>query len=165
VSLPILRNHDPNAVLGVVERTDDDGRYIAEFKPRTVTQTALLGLGGGWRVLELEEEGEQVYVRRAELICFGTDPTREALENVHAAATLERCWREFLAQHPEVRAMPRDHVDKIKRVWLDGAQSAQQVLVDSNPDGPHDLARVRVVCRDLADGIMAEITRIHGREH
>jgi hypothetical protein len=73
VNVPVLRNHDPDAVLGLVEFVEGDGaKVVATFKPRAITQALLLGLGGGWRILELEEVDGTTYVRRAELICLGT---------------------------------------------------------------------------------------------
>lgn len=45
---------------------------------------------------------------------------------------LEAAWREFLAAHPGVRAMPAEHVTKIKTVWLDGASAALVLLQSEN---------------------------------
>lgn len=163
MNVRILKNHDPAFELGELERLEGDGRgMLATFKPRSMTLPGLMGLNGGWRVIEWEELDGVRYVVRAELLCLSTEPDPPG---VHAGQILERCWREFLAGHPEVRAMTGDHVDKIKSVWLDGAQSAQQVMVDGNPGGPTSLERLRACARELADAIMADITRIHGREN
>lgn len=77
---------------------------------------------------------------------------------------LEKYWREFLAEHPEVRAMTRDSLNKLRAVWLDGAQATLLVMRDACPDGP-DLERLKASLEATNDEVMAGITRCHGREN
>jgi hypothetical protein len=68
--LPILRQHDPAAVLGLLEARKD-GRWIATFARGAVPLEVFGTLDGGWRITETDYEGPYPYtqyVRRAELL-------------------------------------------------------------------------------------------------
>lgn len=69
LSLPVLSNHNPQAVIGVFEMLAD-GRLVGTFKPGTITRETLLCLSGGYKLLELEERDGTTYVRKAELMCL-----------------------------------------------------------------------------------------------
>lgn len=69
--LPILRNHDPADVLGVLEGT------VIVFTPGKITLDELRELSGGYRLLESETRDGVDYVRRAELLCLSTIVTRK----------------------------------------------------------------------------------------
>lgn len=87
--LPILRNHDPAAVIGVF--SFHAGRTVAEFKPGAIPLEVLVGIGGGWRVLETEQDGPYPYrtfVRRAELLELSTVTiSRNQAQEGHMSAT------------------------------------------------------------------------------
>lgn len=76
---------------------------------------------------------------------------------------LEKYWREFLAEHPEVRAMDRPMLNKVRAVWLDGAQGLLLSLRDACPGVP-DLEALKAALDSSNDEIMAGITVCHGRE-
>lgn len=75
---------------------------------------------------------------------------------------LERYWREFLAEHPEVRAMTRQQVSKVNSVWLDGAQGLLLALRDACKDGAPDLERIMTAMESAGDEIKAGILRCRG---
>lgn len=77
---------------------------------------------------------------------------------------LEKYWREFLAEHREVRAMTREQVNKVRSVWLDGAQATLLVLRDACPNGP-ELEALKASLEATNDEVMAGIAVCHGKEN
>ena len=174
-SLPILSNHDPSDVLGQVI---DDG--VVQFRPRTMTLETLVAIGGGWRLLTTETHDGVSYVTRAQLMCLSTTAPTDvsrvyvpvqvadgSFDRVPLSefATLEHYWREFLAAHPEVRAMTAEHVNKIKTVWLDGVQAVLMVVKNRNPEGPKTVSGLQAALAHVNDESMAAIAKAYGREN
>ncbi|HLF10631.1 MAG TPA: hypothetical protein VJA26_05405 [Gammaproteobacteria bacterium] len=57
--------------------------------------------------------------------------------------------------------MPTEHVDRIKRIWLDGAQATLMALKDKTPEGVEDRDAMSLALREVNDEIMGDIARIH----
>lgn len=79
-------------------------------------------------------------------------------------STLQRCWHEFIDGQPKLRSMTDDEKDRLKRLWLDGAQS---MLVALREEGPTVLearttSQLKATIEQLNDEVMADIARIHG---
>jgi hypothetical protein len=77
--------------------------------------------------------------------------------------TLQDHWEKLVAQMVDPQKMSGEDLEKLKRVWLDGAQAMLFELSERVPPsgGIVDIKRVRAAIHALNDEVMGAIARIH----